>query len=97
MYIVVDQEPIYIKQNEYNAIFWAVDSTYYFPDTNSDQGIEFDNPKPVGLKCGVQPDTNGKTFYCTYKRSNKAKYRYTIKVTKDGTNILKSDPTIMND
>lgn len=99
MYIVVDQEPIYIKQNDYNAIFWALDPTspYYFPDTNRDQGIEFDSPKPTSLKCGAQSDTDGKTFYCTYKRSNKAKYRYTIKVTKDGTQILKSDPTIMND
>jgi hypothetical protein len=99
LYIVVDQEPIYLKQNDYNAIFWALDATssYYFPDTNRDQGIEFDSPKPTSLKCGAQPDTNAKTFYCTYKRSNKDKYHYTIKVTKDGTTILKSDPTIMND
>lgn len=99
-YIVVSQEPIYVRQGDDNAIYWSLDPNgrYYFPDTARDHGIDFQPPPPhpTDLKCTTD---NGDiyTFVCTYKRATKSKYPYTIKVTKDGTNILKSDPTVMND
>lgn len=96
--IVVGQEPIYVKQTEDNALYWYLDPAgpYYFPDTKKDKGIDFDTRPLPGAKCNADPQDN-KTFICTYKRANRGKYPYTIKVTKDGTNILKSDPTVMND
>ena len=36
------------------------------------------------------------TYVCTYRRANRDKYPYTIRVTKNGTDILKSDPTVLN-
>jgi hypothetical protein len=96
-YIVISQEPIYVKQDDDNAIYWYLNPSgpYYFPDTVQDRGIDFQQPNPVQLSCHIN---NGDkfTFVCTYKKSNKKKYFYTIKVTKDGTNIVKSDPTVMN-
>lgn len=96
-YIVVSQEPIYVKQDDDNEIYWYLNpgGQYYFPDTVQDRGIDFQQPHPVQLSCHTY---NGDkyTFVCTYKKSNKKKYFYIIKVTKDGTNILKSDPTVMN-
>ena len=99
-YIVVSQEPIYVQQSDDNAIYWSLDPSgpYYFPDTPRDRGISFQPPPPhpTDLKCTT--DGGDKyTFVCTYKRATKTKYPYLIKVTKDGTNILKSDPTVMND
>ncbi|MDQ2962901.1 MAG: hypothetical protein M3R31_07030 [Pseudomonadota bacterium] len=96
-YIVVSQEPIYVKQQEDNAIYWYLKpgGPYYFPDTKQDRGIDFQSPHPTGLSCHLD---NGDqyTFICTYKKATKKKYLYTIKVTKDGKNILISDPTVMN-
>jgi hypothetical protein len=99
-YIIVSQEPIYVQQGDTNAIYWYLDpsKSYYFPDTPRDRGITFQPPPPhpTDLKCST--DGGDKyTFVCTYKRATKAKYPYLIKVTKDGTTILKSDPTVMND
>lgn len=97
-YIVVSQEPIYVRQSDDNAIYWNLDSTqpYYFPDTPQNRGIDFQQPHPTDLRCGLDSG-NRYTFVCTYKRAPKNKYPYTIKVTKDGNNIVKSDPTVMND
>ena len=96
-YIVVSQEPIYIKQDDDNKIYWYLDSSrpYYFPDTMQDRGIDFQAPHPTALDCHID-NGNKYTFVCTYKRATKKKYPYTIKVTKDGTTIVKSDPTVMN-
>jgi hypothetical protein len=99
-YIIVSQEPIYVQQGNDNAIYWSLDPSgpYYFPDTPRDRGISFQPPPPhpTDLKCNT--DGGDKyTFVCTYKRATKDKYPYLIKVTKDGTTILKSDPTVMND
>ena len=96
-YIVVSAEPVYIKQGTDNAIYWYLKSggAYYFPDTTQDRGIDFQAPHPTALSCHL--DNGDKyTFVCTYKKSSKKKYLYAIKVTKDGTNILTSDPTVMN-
>jgi hypothetical protein len=96
-YIVVSQEPVYVKQDTDNAIYWYLKpgGPYYFPDTTQDRGIDFQAPHPTALSCHV--DNGDKyTFICTYKKSSKKKYLYAIKVTKDGTNILMSDPTVMN-
>ncbi len=95
--IVVSQEPIYVQQSTENTLYWYLDPTgpYYFPDTNRDKGIEFIRPIPGG-RCKADPQDN-KTFVCTYVRANKGKYPYMIKVTRDGTTILNSDPTVFND
>src|SRR5712691_8505642 len=96
-YIVVSQEPIYVKQDEDNAIYWSLNpgGAYYFPDTPQDRGINFQPPPLPQLMCHTY---NGDkyTFVCTYKMATKKKYLYTIKVTKNGSNILTSDPTVMN-
>jgi hypothetical protein len=96
-YIVISQEPIYVKQDDDNAIYWYLDpnGSYYFPDTVQDRGIDFQQPQPVQLRCSTDGG-NKFVFVCTYKKSNKKKYFYSIKVTKDGTNMVKSDPTVMN-
>jgi hypothetical protein len=96
-YIIVSQEPIYVKQGEDNAIYWSLNpgGPYYFPDTPQDRGINFQPPPLPQLSCHTY---NGDkyTFVCTYKRAEKKKYLYTIKVTKDGSRMLTSDPTVMN-
>ena len=96
--VIVSAEPIYVQQADGNTLYWYLDpyGPYYFPDTDRDKGIDFSSPKPPGLRCNADPHDT-RTFICTYNRANKAKYPYTIKVTKDGTNILKSDPTVYND
>ena len=98
-YIVVDQEPIFVKQSTgSNEISWSLGagSIYYFPDDNRNKGIDWDRPPPAGLHCGAID--KAKTYKCTFNRLNeKKKYAYVITVTKDGTNFLRSDPTVMID
>lgn len=100
-YIVVDQDPIYVKQstgsNTYE-IYWSLGSgsVYYFPDDNRNKGIDWDRPPPPGLQCGAMD--NARTYKCKFNKLNeKKKYAYVITVTKDGTNFLRSDPTVMID
>ena len=97
-YIVVSQEPIFVKQDTDNTIYWSLPpgGAYYFlPTTTPNPGIVFDNPQMPRTECDLY---NGDkwTYVCTYKRANRAKYPYTIRVT-NGTDIVKSDPTVMND
>lgn len=97
--IVVSQEPIYVRQSENSTLYWHLDpnDSYFFPDTARDKGIDFIPPPPLpGRPCKVDPQNN-KIFVCTYVRVIKGKYQYMIKVTKDGTTILNSDPTVFND
>lgn len=96
-YIVVDQEPIFVKQGSAgNEIWWTMGSSAYtFPDDNRNKGVEWDRPHPTNLRCGAIDA--GKTYKCTFDRIPKKKYAYTITVTKDGVNFLKSDPTVMVD
>ena len=96
--IVVSQEPIFVRQDTDNAIYWQLPSggPYYFlPKDSKFPGIVFDHPQMPQTSC----DNNNKdpyTYICTYKKAERKKYTYTIQVTKDGTNVLKSDPTVMN-
>jgi hypothetical protein len=94
--IVVSQEPIFVQQEEDNAIYWSLPQggTYFFPSTTQNPGIQFDNPQMPRTECKLHNDKW--TYVCTYKKANRAKYPYTIRVTKNGTDILKSDPTVMN-
>ena len=96
MYVVVDQEPIYIhKDVSPISITWAVadNSTYYFAD---DKAISFPNPpKPNHLQCSLT-GTPAKLITCTFDKEHKKKYVYTITVT-NGTTTLTSDPSIAND
>ena len=96
-YIVVDQEPVFVKQGAGgNEVYWSLGSSpYYFPDDNRNKGIEWDRPHPTNLHCSATDA--GKTFKCTFDRTPKKKYAYTITVTKDGSTFLKSDPSIMVD
>ena len=96
--IVVSQEPIFVQQDTDNAIYWQLPSggAYRFlPGDSKAPGIVFDHPQMPQTKCD---NNNGDpyTYVCTYKKAKRTKYPYTIQVTKDGTNILKSDPTAMN-
>jgi hypothetical protein len=95
--IVVSQEPIFVQQEEDNTVFWSLPAggTYFFPNTAQNPGIKFDNPPPARLQCDLY-NHDKYTYVCTYKRANRGKYPYTIRVTKNGTDILKSDPTVMN-
>ena len=97
-YVIVSQEPIYVQQEDDNAIYWSLPSggSYYFlPKTSRDPGIVFDNPQMPRTECDNYNQDKW-TYVCTYKKANRAKYPYTIRVTKDGTTIVKSDPTAMN-
>lgn len=97
-YIVVDQEPIYVKQDVDNQLFWYLPPTgahYFLPKGSASPGIVFDNPQMPQTDCDIYQ--NKWTYRCTYKKANKKKYTYTINVTKNGTTIIKSDPTVMND
>jgi hypothetical protein len=95
--IVVSQEPIFVQQGEDNTIYWSLPAggAYFFPNTAQNPGIKFDNPPPARLQCDLN-NHDKYTYVCTYKRANRGKYPYTIRVTKNGTDILKSDPTVMN-
>jgi hypothetical protein len=96
-YIVISQEPAYVKQDDDNKIYWYLNPAgpYYFPDTGHDHGIDFQQPQPAHLSCHLNAGDKF-TFVCEYTRSSKRKYFYTIKVTKDGTTMVVSDPTVMN-
>jgi hypothetical protein len=96
-FIVVSQEPIYVQQDQDNEIFWYLPSggAYYFlPKGSASPGIVFDNPQMPQTDCDNYQDRW--TYRCTYKKANKKKYTYTINVTKNGSDIIKSDPTVMN-
>jgi hypothetical protein len=98
-YIVVSQEPIYVQQETDNAVYWSLPpgGPYYFPPKGSAKpGIVFDPPRMPQTDC-YNYNGDRYTFVCTYKKANKKKYTYAINVTKDGTNIITSDPTVMND
>ena len=97
--IVVSQEPIFVKQVDLaserdNQIFWSLPpgGTYSFP-TGPRPGIQFERPLP-GLRCGLH-NNDKYTFVCNYKRAARGKALYTIRVT-DGTRVIESDPTVMN-
>jgi hypothetical protein len=98
-YIVIDPDPIYVKQTSgSNEIYWSLGpgSVYYFPDDGRNRGIDWDRPPPAGLSCAAID--SAKTYKCTFNHLNaKKKYAYVITVTKDGTNFLRSDPTVMID
>ena len=98
-YIVVNQEPIYVLQDQDNELLFYLPpaGAYYFlPKTSSYPGIVFDPPQMPQTDCDIYQNNN-RAYRCTYKKANKKKYTYTIHVTKDGSTILKSDPTVMND
>lgn len=97
-YVVVSQEPIFVEQDTDNAIYWSLPpgGPYYFlPKTSNYPGIVFDRPQMPQTDC-YNFNGNPQTYVCTYKKANKAKYPYTIQVTKDGSTIVKSDPTVRN-
>ena len=95
--IVVSQEPIFVQQEDDNTIYWSLPAggAYFFPNSNQNPGIRFDNPQMPRTQCDLH-NHDKYTYVCTYKKANRAKYPYTIRVTRNGTDILKSDPTVMN-
>jgi len=95
--IVVSQEPIFVAQDSDNTIYWSLPAggAYFFANTNENPGIRFDNPPPARLRCDLY-NNDKYTYVCTYARGNRGKYPYTIRVTRNGSTFLKSDPTVMN-
>ena len=95
--IVVSQEPIFVQQDTDNTVYWSLPpgGAYFFPNTSQNPGIRFDNPQMPNTQCNLYREDKY-TYVCTYKKANRAKYPYTIRVTKNGTDILKSDPTVLN-
>ena len=95
--IVVSQEPIYVQQDNDNTIYWSLPpgGAYFFPNTTQNPGIKFDSPPPANPRCDLY-NNDKYTYVCTYARANRGKYPYTIRVTRNGTDIVKSDPTVMN-
>lgn len=104
--VVVDQEPIYIKQHSSNTITWSLNprGEYYFPsDQQRRAGIEFiatdRYPKLMHVKCGR--GTTRYEYVCTYPRvldtKSRPKHHYIIRVTSNDIDIIDSDPTMMND
>lgn len=105
-YVIVGQEPIYVKQNDdpnsINTIIWNLPphGPWYFPGKNSENpGIVFVHGAPVQTNCDIQAEPSDPRIYvCTYKKippSGQKKYVYQITVM-NGTKILRSDPTAMN-
>ena len=96
-FIIVSQEPIFVQQDTDNTIFWSLPAggAYFFRMLNENPGIDFDNPQMPQTQCDLF-NHDKYTYVCTYNKANRAKYPYTIRVTKNGTDIVKSDPTIMN-
>lgn len=96
--VIVDREPVYVRQSgdRDNTIYWYLDPAgpYSFVAEN---GIEFAAPSPPGLRCNRE-ESNARVYVCTYKRDapRERKFPYTIRVTKDGKTIVKSDPSVMN-
>lgn len=97
LYIVVDQEPIYIdKDASPVSITWAVadNSNYYFA---SNTAISVNPPRPNGFQCSLT-GSPAQLITCTYDKVHKKKYIYTITLTNGTTQTtLTSDPSIMND
>ncbi len=100
--LVVDQEPIYVVQQDRNTIVWRLDPTgaYMFPrDEARRPGIEFvaqgDRPR-LDAKC-ARVEADARAFACTYARAAKGKYFYRITATRDDAKFVTSDPTVMND
>ena len=98
--IVVSQEPIFVKQvdassERENQIFWSLPpgGTYAFSSTGARPGIQFERPLP-GRRCSLY-NNDKYTYVCSYKRAARGKSLYTIRVT-DGTRVIESDPTVMN-
>jgi hypothetical protein len=92
-YIVVDQEPIFINQQEQNSIWFVVDpgSKYYFVEKDP---VRFDPPRPTDLKCDRTEDP--RIVVCTFKKTKRAKYPYQVTLT-NGVKTIQSDPTMMTD
>jgi hypothetical protein len=96
-FIVVSQEPIYVQQDEDNKIFWSLPNGgrwYFQPKTSATPGIVFDPPAMPQTECDYYQGDKY-TYVCSYKKANKKKYLYTINLT-NGTDNIKSDPTVMN-
>ena len=95
--IIVSQEPIYVQQDTDNTIYLvaAAGRCVFLPEHQSEPGDRFDNPQMPHTRCDLYNNDKW-TYVCTYKKANRAKYPYTIRVTRNGTDILKSDPTVMN-
>lgn len=96
-FIIVSQEPIFVQQDTDNTVYWSLPpgGAYFFPNTYENPGIRFDNPQMPQTRCDLF-NHDKYTYVCTYKKANRAKYPYTIRVTRNGTDIVKSDPTVMN-
>lgn len=101
--VVVDQEPIYIKQRSSNTITWSLNpkGEYYFPDDQpSRAGIEFTGPEARRLQAKCGQGATRYLYVCTYPRTSETKsrpkYHYIIRVTSNDGDIIDSDPTMMN-
>lgn len=91
-YIVVDQEPIYIRKNDKKTIIvWQLPkgSPYSFPA----DGIVI--AKPDGeFDCNVEADKQ--RFRCKFENSKDGSYKYTIRVIGGAGPIKPLDPYIVN-
>ena len=92
-YIIVDQEPIYIKPDgKKPIIIWQLPkgSPYSFPV----DGIEI--VKPDGeFHCNLEADKQ--RFRCKFENTIPGRYKYTIRVIGGSGPIRPLDPYIVND
>ena len=92
-YIVVNQEPIYIRKDDKKAIIiWQLpkDSQYSFPE----DGIVIAKPDRE-FECNLEGDKQ--RFRCKFENSKPGRYKYTIKVIGGAGPIKPLDPYIVND
>lgn len=92
-YIVVDQEPIYIrKDDKKTVIIWQLPkgSPYSFPA----DGIVITLPDGE-FNCNLEADQQ--RFRCKFENSKPGRYKYTIRVIGGTGPIKPLDPYIVND
>lgn len=92
-YIVVDQEPIVIRDKNV-FIDWELPpapSPYRFPG----HGIVFANPGGEFEQCAVIH--GGFVYRCFVKNTKPGKYKYTISVMDGATPLAPLDPWVFND
>lgn len=102
-YIVVDQEPLVFTAKQKDVrITWQLprEGGYRFPK----DGITFsDGKERSGLLATIDkqisdcgPSENGLQFTCVNRHEKQGRYKYTIKVERDGKALEPLDPSIDN-
>ncbi len=91
--ISVSPDPLVFLKDEKNVrITWRLgDGGLSF----ADNGIVVEGPKQDEI-VDCRPGASGRDFSCLNRNSRPGRYKYTIRVLKDGKPLVPRDPEIMN-